>query len=716
MKLPFDLSALENQPRDFWDWEKYVRLRAVLWAFLCVFCVIGVRLYKLHTDPDEHLSDEEVLQIGRVVLDLPRGDVLDRNKIHLATERRVHLLAANPSYIKEPAKLARLLADALGEPETELYQLLTKTGAKGAKRKWVPIKRDLLDDDISTYPKLKEYFKDGRLHIDSEPVRFYPQGSLAAHITGYTKDGHGIGGVEQRFEELLDTKSGYVRAAKDGNAVLLASRTVEFVPPQGGAALELTIDVSIQHILETELQIALDETQADAVMGVLVDPFTGAIYAAASLPAYDPNNLAQSIAHLRNRIALDMFEPGSAFKIVIASAALEHGLVTPETLLDCKRGVWNLRGRLIHDTHPMGVVPFRECFQESSNIAMSQLGEDMPRELFSAWIDRFGFGRAACPDLPAEFTGNVRPVEEWTSYSAASLAMGQEISCNMLQLTRAFSVIANGGYLVDPYLVERAVNPDGAIVYTHERKEPQRVLKPETARIMKELCHLVVTDGTGSLAGIPEYRVGGKTGTAQVSGGDVKGYHSKRYTSVFAGFAPVGDPRICAVIVVNNPKGEKYYGGKVCGPVFREAVRKALVHLECPEDPVEGFTGEERINEKAARLAAVTSDPLDELLEGMLAPMDFGELPSGDGDLVESVPRGPRLPNFRGMTKRQAKETADRYGIYWTSEGSGWVVAQEPEPGIPLSQLSACRLIFSTRERAGEPAQLPVRRKAADVE
>src|SRR5690606_25297683 len=293
----------------------------------------------------------------------------------------------------------------------------------------------------------------------------------------------------------------------------------------------------------------------------------------ATRPAFDPNLYYEYDAEDRkNRAVVDVFEPGSAFKIVVSAAALEQGLVTMDEPINCENGSYRPPGRRkpLRDVHRMGVEPFWNCFAQSSNIAMAKVALLLGEERMADWIGRFGFGQPTGLDLPGESSGIFAPLKRWSGASISALAIGQEISVTVPQLARAFSVIANGGLLVEPYLVEKAVSPEGELVYIHRQQEAPRLLSPLTAEQMKELCHLVVVakDGTGHRASIAEYRVGGKTGTAQIALPNGKGYGDK-YMSVFAGFAPVADPQICAVIAMADAVRPKHYGGYACAPVFR---------------------------------------------------------------------------------------------------------------------------------------------------
>ncbi|MEX2016009.1 MAG: penicillin-binding transpeptidase domain-containing protein, partial [Candidatus Hydrogenedentales bacterium] len=354
---------------------------------------------------------------------------------------------------------------------------------------------------------------------------------------------------------------------------------------------------------------------------------------------------------------------GSAFKIVTAAAALEHGLITPNDFVDCENGEFNPYGKRIRDTHPLGVIPFWESFAYSSNIAIIKVAALLGEERMENWIRRFGFGVRTGVEMPGESAGIFRPREQWSGRSMGALPIGQEMAVNMLQLAQAFSAIANGGVLVKPYVVERAVSKSGETTYRHDPAPGRRILTEDTAEHMKMLCYAVVAgkDTTGRYAVISEYRAGGKTGTAQIARPDGKGYYHDRYTTIFAGFAPVRDPQLTCVIVVAEPMIPQHYGGYVCGPVFKEVMREALVRLNVPPDPMP--TKHEVTNLALASAPTiplvpmadadtVTPRPQFDAFEPVDLPRDaLTLLPAANAPAVNV----PVLPDFRGLTKWEAK-------------------------------------------------------------
>lgn len=685
------------------------RIRIVLFVFFAVLGVLALRLSQLHLSPNLELTREEAAHIGQVELREPRGEIYDRNGILLATSRDVPSIWVDPRKVNDPAALATQLRDILQVDYAEALDRVQQSDDKGNRRKFVWIKRWIEDVPLETLDALVEG-SHGALAMEQEPVRYYPNGDTASHVLGFVnRDGKASEGLERQFDKYLYSVPGKHLARKDGKRTLLASLTLEYTEPTGGADVVTTIDTSIQHRLEEALDKRMEETNASQAMGLLMDPKTGAILALATRPAFDPNQYSTSSEELRsNRALLDVFEPGSAFKIVTAAAGLEQGLITPETQINCENGGFNPYGHYVKDFHRLGIEPFSKCFEESSNVAMIKVGAMLGPERLDAWIRRFGFGEQTSRDFQYESRGIYQDREHWSKLSMGSLPMGQEIAVTMPQLARAFAVLANGGFLVEPHVVEQVVDRRGDVAYRFEPNVHPRVISDQTAHTMRELAHRVVLFGTGTYANIPEYRAGGKTGTAQIArprreGG---GYYPDRFTTVFAGFAPVADPRIVAIIVIKEPMIKLHYGGYVCGPVFAEVVRDALIRMNVPEDPVLDESVPKKMRKPIEVAEEVEQDAdtivsredlaklaeMEDSLDQLIAPLDSLELPGAAQDGMATT-RG--LPDFTGLTKRQAKERLAQLGIPWDPSGAGWVTHQEPAPGTPLNQVRLCALTFS---------------------
>ncbi len=672
------------------------RIKFVFFCFLLMYAGIATQLILFRIDPDLRFADEELKHIGETSIQRPRGDILDRNGRKLATDRTTPSLRVNPSKVDDPNEMVEYLVEHLGLDEADAYERVTRTDAQGNPMKSVLLKRHMTDAEVERLGDINDAPEPKALHIQGEYRRYYPEGELAAQALGFAdREGQGREGIERRYDEYLHSREGRRVSRVDSRRKILAFRTLEYEPPSGGDTVQLTLDSAIQYRLERELDRARIENKASRAMGIVMDSNTGEVYALATRPAFDPNRYMDYSAERRkNRAVMDVFEPGSSFKIVTAAAALEQGLITPSDNIDCEGGSFNPYGHRIRDTHPMDVASFGDCFAVSSNIAIIKVAGLLGPDRLEEWIQRFGFGKKTALGLPGESAGIFRPQKRWSRLSMGSLPMGQEIAVNMLQLARAFSAIANGGYMVEPTLVKEIVSSEGEVVFRGRKVERRQILSEETSQTMRRLCYSVVSreDGTGARAAIREYRVGGKTGTAQIARPDGRGYYSDRYTAVFAGFAPLDNPRLTCVIVVREPMGKQHWGGAVCGPVFGRVMRKALVLLNVPQDPMSyedwrgTLTGGQGVGEIAnLELPFLEPDAFEEDLDGL-------ELIAAQGDGTHA---GPRLPDFGGMTKREAKAMVVSLGLPWDPQGAGRVVRQEPVAGTPLQEVRLCKLVFS---------------------
>jgi cell division protein FtsI/penicillin-binding protein 2 len=697
--------------------EQRRKARLIFLLFLGLFGAVAIRLHFVHLIPNKALNVEEAKHIGQITLQEPRGEIYDRNAIRLATNREVPSLWVDPTTIADPEQFVARVAPALGLDPALLLERLRETTDDGKPYKFKWVKRWIIEPaEFEAAASLQMEFED-ILHLRYESLRHYPQRTAAAQLLGFVnRNDEASEGVELLFDKHLRSEQGVYRARTDTARRLLESRVLEYTPAKAGEALQLTLDINIQHTLEAAIDQRLIDCNASQGMGIVMEPHTGEILALATRPAYDPNYYESFTDEQRkNKAITDVFEPGSAFKIVTASAALELGLITPETRFDCEGGRFNPYGHTINDFHRLGVEPFTRCFEESSNIAMIKVAKMLGPERLEQWIRAFGFGERTSRDFPpgAESPGIFRPRKDWNRLSMGSLPMGQEIAVTMPQLARAFAVIANGGMLVEPYFVERAIARDGSITYQHQQDTRHRILSEETAATMRNLLHLVVENGTGDDAAIAEYMVGGKTGTAQMKSLTGRGYSKDRFTTVFAGIAPVENPRLVCVIVIKEPMIKLHYGGYVCGPVFRDVVRDALIRLNVPADTPVAV-------EKPVKLAKYVPTPPAEAPESVVEPADGDTMMERlseeeiqalllemENDLENLDPLEPTpastapregeavLPDFTGMTKREAYQRLGALNVSWNPKGAGRVISQSPPPGTPVSQVQSCELEFS---------------------
>jgi cell division protein FtsI (penicillin-binding protein 3) len=668
---------------------------------------IVLRLVQLQLDPDLRFSEQDLKRIGSIQIERPRGDILDRSGRTLATNRIVYSLSVDPEKIKHPKETAAYLSPRLGMSQRDLIERLTRTNAQGRPMRMVWLKRRMLSDEAAQLGDWKS-LKDAKgLTLHNELKRYYPENDLASQVLGFANhEGIGSEGIELKYDQYLTGVAGEqkTRAIPNGDKgrLLLGFKTLSYKAPTGGDNVRLTLDSTIQYSLEQSLDKAMAENNAKQAMGIVMDVDTGAILALSNRPGYNPNFFNDVEAGIRrNRVVTDIFEPGSSFKIVTASAALELGLIAPDDQIDCMGGKFNPYGHTIRDTHELDVAPFWETFAQSSNIAIIKVAALLGEERLESWIRRFGFGQRTKLDVPGEISGFFRPRAKWNGLSMGSLPMGQEIGVTAIQLAKAFSVIGNGGNLVQPYMVDKIRSKEGELLYSYQAEPKQRIISEDIATTMQELCHLVVTseDGTGEKAAIPEYRVGGKTGTAQIADHVNGGYYKDKYTTIFAGFGPINNPRLACVIVVQEPMVRLHYGGHVCGPVFREVMRDALIHLNVPPDPMAGEDAEKARGLRLAENEADADTVSDRVVLDLLEPTEL-DINVDRLDLVQaktdSVDLGEVMPSFIGLSKLAAKQQAIKLGIQWDPRGVGRVVRQEPAVGTSMKDVRVCKLIFST--------------------
>jgi cell division protein FtsI (penicillin-binding protein 3) len=458
---------------------------------------------------------------------------------------------------------------------------------------------------------------------------------LAAQVLGYVgTDNHGLAGLELIYDELVAGKPGVRTVLRDARRGTVVSPGLSFAEPEPGQDLHLTLDAAVQHIVERELVRAVEERGASRGSAVFLDPATGGVLAMATYPSFDPNHFGDySKARWRNRTIADVYEPGSTFKVITAAAALESGKVRPEDVFDCEMGGIVLLDRLIRDHKPFGRLTFAEVLAKSSNVGVIKAALLVGDEGMYRTIRGFGFGSPLGIDLPGESSGIVHPLERWGPRDKAYVSFGQGISVTPLQLAAAVAAVANEGTLLRPHVV--AWTGRGQVRRARSAQPPVvgHPVSPATARTLKALMEGVVTAGTGRSAGIPGYRVAGKTGTAQIP--VAGGYSRSSYLPSFVGFAPADRPRIVGVVAVAEPRGFAYHGGQVAAPVFGAVARQVLLYLGVrPErEPLAAWPGQKMVTASLA-----TPEPL---VPAPAGPDSFPDTEDPPELLEPAQPAGP---------------------------------------------------------------------------
>jgi len=509
----------------------------------------------------QHIVDKDI--------EVARGTIYDRRGREIAINIETESIYAEPRKIKDPDMAARALAPYTGHKIEELRGILSS----GKGFAWVKRKMDLSETE-----KIKALEIEG-IGFKPELKRFYPGGHLFSHVIGSVGvDNQPLEAIELKYDDVLKKPGGKVSVMRDARGEEL-SEGEETISK--GNDIVLTIDEGLQYIVDTAIEAVVKERSASRAVAIMMNPFTGEILAMAGRPTYDSNNPSAVDASYRRNIAItDLYEPGSTFKIVAASAALEEGAVKVNSVFDCSRGAIKIGKHTITDAHRHGVLTFKEVIQKSSNVGFVNVGLRVGGKKLHSYARRFGFGERTGIDLPGEVSGWVS--SGGSEISTASLSIGYAAAVTPLQVLRAYSAIANGGYLVKPYLVSEIRSPEGYTIYYHKEEPSKRVISKKTAMTLRELLTSVTEEGgTAKAASLDGNKVAGKTGTAMLREG--RGYSKQKYASSFVGFVPVDDPKIALIVVVFEPKGQ-YYGGAVAAPVFKEIAEKTLAYLNIPRD------------------------------------------------------------------------------------------------------------------------------------
>ena len=674
---------------------RFLALFLLLWASVVVARLADLQI----VEGNRYRARAQRQQERRIEVSPLRGSIFDRDGRPLAVSVEVSSVYAIPDDVRDPVETARALAKHLDVPQPTLVAKLTQ------KRGFVWIARKI---DRNAATALKKAKIRG-IHLVPETKRFYPKGSLASAVLGYVGlDDKGLGGLEHSYDHTIRGKPGEVIALTDARRSTYGEGEVRNGrPPEEGASLVVSLDSGIQFAAEQALSEAVAEANAKSGVAILLDPSDGSVLAMASAPGFDPNDYKRYPAEARRNHAIaDAHEPGSTFKIVTGAVALENSVVTLEETIDTGDGTIRIGNAVIseHDHKQFGALNLAGIFEHSSNVGIIRVGLRLGPERLWAGANALGVGRPSGIDLPGENSGIFRKPERWSMLSNATISMGQEVSLTPLQLARVGAAIANGGLLVRPHLVRRIAHPDGR-VENIEAPAGERVLSEETSRRIRDILVGVVDHGTGKKAAIPGFVVAGKTGTAQKAG--VGGYMPGRYVSSFVGFAPSDNPRVVGLVLIEEPRGARYYGGDIAAPVFSRVVSQALGILRIapeeqrlPESVLASAPGEKIRYPEGVVPASVRSEgdalPVPSSSEGA------GEVYSGDG-----------VPSAVGLSARQALALFARHGLAVHVIGSGFVVEQSPRAGTPVRAGSVCTIRLA--ESAAAPTTVPERRAEESV-
>lgn len=555
---------------------------------ICLFLLVGftglaARLFDLQFQEKQRFEDASRVQRFAVVRQTPqRGLITDCRGRVLAASNMIYNVFAEPRML-EDAERYKLTAAALQPilqlPGHELAKQILEARNPG----FVRIQREITSVQ-------RQAILEARISgvgIEEAWKRYYPAGVLTCHVIGFVGgEAKGLAGLELKYDSVLEGRQGQETYVVDVFRRPLAADPEGRSPVRNGDNLVLTIDTVIQQYVREALQSQMEAYEAESAVGIVMDPWTGAILAMVSLPDFDPKEFSTASSdQLKNRILSDPYEPGSIFKPVVAALALDSGAITMEEKFDCEDGYWASYGG-IHEfgNHQYGNLNVREIILHSSNIGMAKIGLKMDQRALHDGLRLFGFASPTGVDLSGEEPGLLRPTSRWSKYSPTRIAFGHEVSVTAIQVARAYCILANGGTLIQPHLVRAVVDADGKLTdVTPTVVGAGYVLKPETAHwIVREALTAVVKEGTGDKAAIEGVKVFGKTGTANIAL-PTGGYDTSNYVSTFVGGAPAEHPRVIVLASLRKPNrslGKGYSGGRVAAPVFREILENTLAYLD----------------------------------------------------------------------------------------------------------------------------------------
>jgi cell division protein FtsI (penicillin-binding protein 3) len=642
----------------------WVSVRIALVALLFAAGTVGllVRAYRLHVSDADLLTKRAEKQRTMVLqLEARRGMIFDRTGEQMAASLEVHSVYARPKKVSDKQFAAKTLAGILESDEKAILKRLQEDKAfVWLQRRVSPLVAD----------KIKAADIDG-IATETEFHRFYPLRDLAAHALGFAgMDSKGLEGLELSYDEDLRADPVPITAQRDalGRPVMFAAVGMDAKRRD----VHLTLDRTIQYLVEKELQAAISEVRAKSGLAMVMNPDTGEILALAVRPTYNLNLFSKASADVRrNRAVADTFEPGSTFKVFLAAAALDLDRIIAGEKFECHNGVFRYNGSEIHDVIPHGKLTFDEVLVQSSNIGAVKISEKLSRSEFYRILTGFGFGNATGIDLPGERPGMLALPAKWSNLSKANIAFGQGIGVTAVQLCAGFSAAINGGLLYKPHIMKRVTNAMGETIRENNPLVVRRVIKASTSQRIVSTLRQVVQEGTGKAAGISGADVVGKTGTAQKADPS-GGYSEEKYVASFIGAIMDSKPRLVILVLLDEPGVKKRTGGKIAAPVFSRIGASIL-----------GMCG---------------GKPSD--MGAMVASVDIPRprVSDTERDMVV-VKRGPRegewvVPDFKGLDMRQAVDVCGRIKCDPSFHGSGLAVDQDPKPGTILKEGAAVSISF----------------------
>ncbi|MBI4853523.1 MAG: PASTA domain-containing protein [Acidobacteria bacterium] len=718
-----------------------VKKRTIFFCVVLALWAIGVeaRLVQYQIFKHEQMANFAERQQQRTIKTTPkRGSIFDRKGRELARSLEVDSVYVAPNEIKDPDILAKSLSQILSLSEDLVLSRLT------AKKVLVSLKRKITDEEAKILRSEIESKKITGIHFVTETKRFYPKDEVGAYVLGFVGiEEDGAAGVERQYDRHIQGRSGFVSVETDAHGRPFGRFEKQ---PEIGQSLVLTIDEQIQFRTEKALHEAVANVGAKGGTAIIMKPKTGEILAMANLPGFNPNlpiTKGDELKNRRNRAVEDAYEPGSVFKVITYSAAIDSGLLKPTDQIDCQGGAITIAGHTIKDGGRYGTLTVGEAIEVSSNVAAIKTGRKLGKDLLLESIKNFGFGKPIGAGLPGESPGFVGGTKNWSEASFGALPIGYQVGVTPLQILAAVSVVANNGEWIQPHILKQIVSTTGDVVFQTE-PEHRRVISKSTAEAMKTILEGVVVKGTAKKARLDGYSAAGKTGTAHKYDPATGRYAPTRYYASFCGFAPVNNPEIAVIVVIDEPRLGLHHGGQAAAPAFKQIAEMALrtlniapdeINSDYPESdkpliidehlPIEDDFGMEEFNspeiqeilakyqstnsltetdnqlnlssknistDKTGKNSknvpelkgsALSNRESSDTKESRVAILTFSE---GDGSLV--------MPDLRHQGMRTALQRCRELGLKVTFQGSGEVVEQFPAPGTAISPGAECKVVL----------------------
>jgi cell division protein FtsI (penicillin-binding protein 3) len=651
------------------DSKKCLKLRLVyvLIFFLILFIALLSRAFQLQVLSGEKLKNLAQRQhTATLQLQPERGMIYDRNGEKLAVSVLSDSVCADPTRIADPVTASRQIAGILNlDKQVVMKKILEPKSFCWLARRISPDQAANVDN-----VEIEGIF------LIKEPKRFYPNGQLAAHLLGFVgADANGLEGLENRYDDILKGKPEKLAWARDakGKKIFLRVGNNEAKKDES-VNIVLTIDSRIQYLVETHLKDAVVSKGAKGGLAIVMDPKTGEILAMANEAGFNPNNInGLTPEKWRNRAITDYFDPGSTFKPFLVAGALEEKTIRESEKFYCEDGNYTVANRVIHEANRKrhGQLSVRDILKYSSNIGSVKIAQKMGKEKFYQYIDNFGFGMKTGIDLPGESPGLVRPVKKWTKVDTATIAFGQGVSVTAIQMITAMSAIANGGVLMKPYILRSVTDKNNVPIKMYNPTVVRKVISVETAKRLTNMLTEVVgsADGTGKNANIVNVAVAGKTGTSQKFDFSLGEYSSEKVRTSFMGFFPADNPQVAILVILDEPQRDKW-GGVAAAPVFKSIGEQILncFKTNIRETPIfeQGKANKVQLISGQETIVARSVDNDDESI----------------------------MPDFRGLTIRDAMKKAKTRSIELKVSGNGWAVRQYPPAGRVLGEDRVCNVVF----------------------